>query len=75
LNYTQLTLSYQSAVCDTDYILVAARVKLRPKKIYTAKHKVPPRINIKNKDPDMCFEFQQQLKEALIDTLVNCKVG
>jgi hypothetical protein len=76
LNYTQLTRSYQNAECDTDHTLVAAQVKLRLKKIYTAKHKVPPRIKIKNiKDPDKCFEFQQQFEEAFIDTSVNCTAG
>ena len=73
LNHTSLTRSYHSADCDTDHSLVVARVRLRPKRIYTAKHKSSLRINIINtKDPDKCFDFQQQLEDVLTDTSENC---
>ena len=53
--------------------MVVARVRLRPKRIYTAKHTSNPRINtINTHDPDKCFEFQQQLEDSLNDTSENC---
>ena len=76
LNQTSLTRSYHSADCDTDHSLVVARVRLRPKRIYTAKHKSIPRINITNtKDPEKCFEFQQQFEDALTATSEMCSAS
>ena len=50
--------------------------RLRPKRIYTAKHKSSHRINIINThDPEKCFQFQQQLEDAFTDTPENCTVN
>ena len=45
LNSVRNTRSYHSAECDTDHILVRAKVNLIPRKLHHAKTKGRPRIN------------------------------
>ena len=72
LNCVRNTRSYHSADCDTDHTLVAARVRLQPKRIHNSKQKGRPRINTAfTSVPDACVRFENSLQEALEDCPTN----
>ena len=58
--------AFHSADCDTDHSLIAAKVKLKPRKIHHSKMKGQPRINTcKTAYPDRNQEFVERPEETL----------
>lgn len=72
LNCVRKTRTYHSSGCDTDHTLVAARVRLQPKRVYNSKQKGWPRINTAfTSIPGTCARFANSLQGALEDCPTN----
>ena len=66
INSVCSTRAFHSADCDTDHSLIAAKAKLKPRKIHHSKKKGQPRINTcKTACPNRNKEFVERLEETL----------